>query len=191
MILNPLTGSLRINMKATTEKSLKRTIAMGTMAAAVALGGTVRLSAQDAPSIDWHLFLTPNGDTIYDRVNGVTWLSNANLAATDDADSPVDQDAYGDTPPRFGLPLCNPNSTDDCIWADGAMSYTTAQEWVRRMNAAGYLGHSHWRLPSTPFKDAGCASKGPSHENFGFGCSAGALGFLYYMALGIEAPNTA
>jgi hypothetical protein len=173
------------------ENYMKRHFVIGTLLIALACAGSAQLAAQNASPGDWHLFLTPYGKTVYDRVNGVTWLRDADLAASVDADSPVNQTASDDAPPRFGLPLCNPVSTGDCIWADGAMSYTTAQEWVRRMNAASYLGHSHWRLPSTPFNDSGCASKGPSHESFGFGCGAGALGFLYYTALGIEAPNTA
>jgi hypothetical protein len=53
------------------------------------------------------------------------------------------------------------------------------------------LGTIHWQLPSTPQNDSGCTSKGPSNNSFGFGCSAGALGSLYYVALGITAPNTA
>jgi hypothetical protein len=173
------------------EETLIRTFAVGTLVAALALVGSAQLSAQDAVTADWQLHLIPNGETIYDVTNGVTWLANANLAASDPADISHDQAASDDAPPRFGLPLCNPNSTDECIWADGAMNYTTAQEWVRRMNAASYLGNSHWRLPSTPFTDSECGSKGPSHENFGFGCKAGALGFLYYKALGINAPNSA
>jgi len=169
---------------------MRSNFAIAALVAALAIAGSVQLSAQDSAPGNWQLYLIPDGKTVYDSVNGVTWLTDANLAASKDADSANDA-AADDAPPRFGLPLCNPASTGACIWADGAMSYTSAQEWVRRMNAAGYLGHSHWRLPSTPFKDSGCTSKGPSHENFGFGCSAGALGFLYYAALGIEAPNTA
>jgi hypothetical protein len=161
---------------------MRRNFAIGTLFAALTCAGSVQLSAQDNGPGNQVVLLIPDGETVYDVVNHVTWLADANLAA---------QGVPGTLNFRFGLPLCNADSTDDCIWADGAMSYTSAREWVRRMNAASYLGHSNWRLPSTPFNDSGCTSKGPSHERFGFGCSAGALGFLYYMALGIEAPNTA
>jgi hypothetical protein len=171
---------------------MRHTFVVGILSAALTCACSVHLSAQTSAPSPWQTFLIPNGETVYDVFNQVTWLTDANLAASADANSPTgEQPASDDTPPRFGLPLCNPDSTGLCIWADGAMSYTTAQEWVKRMNAANYLGHDHWRLPSTPFNDSGCSSTGPSHESFGFGCSAGALGFLYYTALGIEAPNTA
>jgi hypothetical protein len=162
---------------------MKLPCVLGTLLTGLALATSVNLSAQEN--------LIPNGTTVYDAVNGVTWLTDADLAASVNADSPDDAAASVDKPPRFGLPLCNADSTDECIWADGAMSYTSAQEWVKRMNAASYLGHAHWRLPSTPQDDPGCTSKGPSHDSFGFGCSAGALGSLYYTALGMTAPNTA
>jgi hypothetical protein len=170
---------------------MKHQCVSGILLGALTIAGALQLAAQDSAPGDWQKVLLTDGKTVYDKVNGVTWLTDANLAASDDAESPSDEAAADHAPPRFGLPLCNADSVGDCIWADGAMSYTTAQEWVKRMNAASYLGHSYWQLPSTPFKDSGCASKGPSNENFGFGCSAGALGFLYYLALGIPAPNTA
>jgi hypothetical protein len=164
------------------EKTMRHRYAIGILLTALTIAGSARLSAQDNGPGNQIVYFIPDGGTVYDTVNHITWLTDANLA--------------GQTLPdlenfRFGLPLCNADSTADCIWADGAMSYTTAQEWVGLLNAASYLGHNDWRLPSTPFKDSGCKSKGPSHESFGFGCSAGALGFLYYFALGIPAPNTA
>ena len=170
---------------------MKLHCAIGILLAALALASSANLSAQDSVSSSWPYYLIPNGKTVYDKVNGVTWLTDADLAASNNAERSYDQAASIDTPPRFGLPLCNADSTDVCIWADGAMSYTAAQEWVKRMNRASYLGHAHWQLPTTPFEDPGCASKGPSDERFGFGCSASALGFLYYIALGVPAPNTA
>lgn len=170
---------------------MKRNFTIGAFLAILAAAGSVQLSAQESISLGWQTYMTPNGNTVYDLVNGVTWLRDADLAASDEADGSGDTATSVDKPPRFGLPLCNADSTDDCVWADGAMSYTSAREWVKRMNAASYLGHDHWRLPSTPQDDSGCTSKGPSHNSFGFGCSAGALGSLYYLELGIAAPNTA
>jgi hypothetical protein len=164
--------------------------AIGCFLTALALAGSANLSAQDGVSSSWAYYLIANGKTVYDKVNGVTWLMDADLAASNTSSS-TDATDSDDAPPRFGLPLCNPDSTDACIWADGAMSYTTAQEWVKRMNRASYLGHAEWQLPTTPFQDPGCDHKGPSDERFGFGCSTSALGFLYYIALGVPAPNTA
>jgi hypothetical protein len=75
------------------------------------------------------------------------------------------------------------------------MNYTSAVAWVQGMNDANYLGHHTWQLPTAPHTDTSpsCPGKGPSpyRESFAFGCKENALGFLYYEALGLEAPNTA
>lgn len=96
--------------------------------------------------------------TVFDPVAGITWLANGNLAATE----------------SFGVVG---------IAATGAMSRTTAEEWVAAMNRAeggrGYLGVRSWTLPPTPREDPAC-----SLDNYGFGCRASALGSLYYGLLG-------
>ena len=121
------------------------------------------------------LVLSPDGITVHDTVNNVSWLANANLAATN----------------RFGLPLCNAFGTQPCVNPSGSMSYQAAAAWVKAMNAANYLGHTNWQLPTTPLADSGCGFVGPQNNSFGFNCSASALGSLYYNALGLTAPNTA
>jgi hypothetical protein len=122
------------------------------------------------------LVLGPGGNTVYDAVNGVNWLADANLAATN----------------RFGLPLCNGsgNGTRLCVNASGSMNYNAALAWVAAMNAANYLGHSNWQLPTTPTTDTTCPKTGPNGSSFGFGCTAGALDSLYN-SLGFIPPNTA
>ena len=63
--------------------------------------------------------------------------------------------------------------------------------WVQGMNAANYLGHNNWQLPTTPLVDPNCGKVGPGGSgNFGFGCTAAALASMYN-ALGLKAPNTA
>ena len=59
---------------------------------------------------------------IYDDVLDITWLQDANYAATQYATT---SGAQGD--------------------ADGAMSWDAAQAWVGSLN---YLGHNNWRLPT-------------------------------------------
>ncbi|MFI5091390.1 MAG: hypothetical protein ACHP7P_15220, partial [Terriglobales bacterium] len=121
------------------------------------------------------LVLSQDGRTVYDTVNNVTWLADADLAATN----------------RFGLPVCNGPVTQPCVNQSGSMDYASAAAWVAAMNAAGYLGHTNWRLPTTPSTDSTCPFTGPHGNSFGFGCVACALGSLYYSALGLKAPNTA
>ena len=123
----------------------------------------IELSAQVAPSHDWPYYLTPDGEMVYDIQNGVTWLADANLPARE----------------RFGLPFCDSSSTDPtelCMYASGSMNYTSAVAWVAAMNAANYLGHSDWQLPTTPPNDPSCSANGTNGNSFAFGCGGNALG---------------
>ena len=167
---------------------MKLRCVIGTLLAALAFAGSADLSAQNSAPGDWQQFLSTDGETVYDWVNNVVWLADANLA--------------GQTRPdgkdfRFGLPGCPPltiEPTEPCVNPSGSMNYTSAVKWVQRMNDANYLGHSDWQLPTAPLKeDSHCSSNGPwpYREGFAFGCDLGALGYLYYTALGITAPNTA
>jgi uncharacterized protein (TIGR03437 family) len=119
--------------------------------------------------------LSPDGITVYDTVNNISWLADANFPATN----------------RFTLPVCNSSSTQPCVNPSGSMRYQSAVAWVNAMNAANYLGHTNWQLPTTATVDKTCPFTGPHGESFGFNCMASALGSLYYNALGLKAPNTA
>ena len=112
--------------------------------------------------------LIPNADgkTIHDTLLHVTWLANANLAATQ----------------TFGVANITPG---------GAMDYPTALLFVAALNAANYLGHSNWQLPATPLVDPTCGAVGPNGGSFGKGCTGSAMGSLFYQALALQFPNTA
>lgn len=127
------------------------------------------------PGIHAGSILSPDGLTVYDTANNITWLANGNFAATD----------------RFGLPLCAGSGSQPCVNASGSMNYASAAAWVSAMNAANYLGHHDWQLPATPAVDPGCTKTGPNGDSFGYGCTASAFGALYYEMLKLEAPNTA
>ena len=98
---------------------------------------------------------------VYDPTADVTWLADANLAATE----------------AFGVKE---------IATSGAMSHTTALAWVAAMNRAdggrGYLGQRQWQLPPTVASDPTCSAK----DTFGFGCKGSPLGSLYYNVLGLK-----
>lgn len=132
-----------------------------------------------APSLSGAiLVLSADGLTVYDTVNNVTWLVDFNLPASN----------------RFGLPVCSGSTIDikTCVNASGSMTYQAAAAWVAAMNSANYLGHNTWQIPTTPSLDsAGCTFTGTNGNSFGFDCAAGALGSLYYTALGLKTPNTA
>lgn len=71
--------------------------------------------------------LTPGGtdyQAYYDTAFDVTWLADANLAATVD----------------FGV---------SGIPTGGYMTWAKSEEWIQGMNAATYLGASDWRLPAS------------------------------------------
>src|ERR1017187_6534870 len=138
-------------------------------------GSSVKLESPLPLQASATLVLSPDGITVYDTVNNVSWLADADLAATN----------------RFGLPVCTGSGAQPCVNASGSMSYQAAAAWVAAMNAANYLGHTNWQLPTTPLTDSGCPFTGPNGISFGFNCSASALGSLYYNALGLKAPNTA
>jgi hypothetical protein len=117
------------------------------------------------PSVD--------GTVVYDTVNNISWLADANLGASH----------------AFGLAVCSGPGSQTCLNASGSMRYTAATAWVSAMNAANYLGHNDWQLPTTPITDHNCGRTGPNGASFGFGCTAGALASLYN-ALGFTSPNT-
>ena len=122
------------------------------------------------------LLLSADGITVYDTVNNVSWLANADLPASN----------------RFGLPICTGAGSpmQPCVNPSGSMRYQSAAAWVAAMNTANYLGHSNWQIPTSPIVDPSCSFVGPQMNSFGWGCSASAFGSLYN-ALGLSAPNTA
>ncbi len=119
--------------------------------------------------------VSPNGNVVYDKVNNISWLADFDLPASN----------------RFGLPLCDGTvNTKTCVNSSGSMSYQAAAAWVTAMNAADYLGHSNWQIPTSPIRDSTCGFIGPQDNSFGWGCSASAFGSLYN-SLGLSAPATA
>lgn len=143
------------------------------------LACAVVFAALQAPSLSGSApALSADGLTVYDSASNITWLANFNLPATS----------------RFGLPVCSGTTIDQktCVNASGSMSYRAAAAWVAAMNAANYLGHSNWQVPTTPSLDTtGCSFTGTNGNSFGFNCAAGALGSLYYDTFGLKAPSTA
>src|SRR5271156_5209481 len=133
-----LTRLLRAVIGASLENTMKRHSVIGILLAALIFAGSAQLSAQAPVSDLWPLVLIPNGDTVYDMVNHVTWLTDANLPARQ----------------RFGLPLCEGNNpVYPCVNGSGIMNYTSATAWISAMNTANYQGHSNWQLPTTPSYD--------------------------------------
>jgi hypothetical protein len=107
------------------------------------------------------LQVSADGQTVYDPVADVTWLANADLAKTN----------------TFGAQCVNADGSL-CVNPDGSMTHTTAENWIKGMNAARYLGQTNWQLPPIPTTDTTC-----SLQNFGFDCTGNPLGSLFYNQL--------
>ena len=70
----------------------------------------------------------------YDSTLNITWLTNANLAVSN----------------QFGLTLSN-NAVDlrnDVVSSDGSMTWAATNLWLSNLNNANYLGFNGWRLPT-------------------------------------------
>ncbi len=112
--------------------------------------------------------LVPSADgmTVYDTSTKMTWLADANLAATD----------------HFHVQGINP---------DGSMTWSTAMNWVAAMNKAHYLGHSDWILPRTPATDPHATLHNQTtHDDFGFDFYSCDMGELFYKEFGAEDGQT-
>jgi len=105
----------------------------------------------------------------YDDVLDVTWIANANLAASNTFGLAYNTD-LGDYP---GDPYGS--SYTEQILTSGQMTWGGALHWIDAMNAdggTGYLGFNDWRLPDT---DASCS---------GYNCTGSEMGSLWYDTLG-------
>jgi hypothetical protein len=104
------------------------------------------------------LQVNPGGQTVYDPITNITWLANANLAATN----------------TFGLPRCtDPLTPALCVAADGAMTYASTIQFIANMNAATFLGQTNWQLPAI---DGSC-------PNYNCGGNLNPMGNLFYTQL--------
>lgn len=104
------------------------------------------------------------GQAINDTDLNITWLANANLAATN----------------TFGVSGIN---------ADGSMYWDIAQNWISAMNSANYLGYNDWRLPSTLQPDPSCDTQ-YNGDSFGYTCTGSEMGHLFYNELGGVADSS-
>ncbi len=112
------------------------------------------------------------GKVVNDTDFNITWLANANLAATN---------TFG---LAYGVNYGNDSyGTPSIIDGDGLMTWGGAQKCIAAMNAANYLGYNDWRLPTTLQPDASCdfqsngISTGPN-------CTGSEMGHLFYTELG-------
>jgi len=102
-----------------------------------------------------------SGQAVYDTDRDISWVADANLAASN----------------TFGVTGIN---------ANGTMTWDKANEWIAGMNTANYLGFNDWRLPSTLVPDNGCTNSdgSPRTDSRGFDCTGSEMGHLFYDEFG-------
>ena len=119
---------------------------------------------------------TPGGmdyQAYYDTDLNITWLADANLAASK----------------SFGI------SSSSITY--GRMDWFTALAWVSNMNLFEYLGANDWRLPATLENDPSCTIDAagtvpaPPGSDSGMNCTGSELGHLFYEEFGAAAGTSA
>ena len=123
---------------------------------AAALGAGL-LSATGAHAA---LELTLGGQGVYDTDLNITWLADANLAASN----------------TFGVSGIS----------NGYLDWNTAQSWIGAMNAANHLGFNDWRLPTVTDIGApgGSGSWYDGTGDYFYNVTSSEMGHLYYTELG-------
>ena len=118
--------------------------------ASVAIAFMLILSA----SANAALITRLGGQAVYDTDRDITWLADANLAASQ----------------SFGV---------SGLVAGGLLTWDKSNEWIAAMNASAYLGYNDWRLPMPLVPDSRCVS--PEAE--WLLCNGGEMGHLFYREL--------
>jgi len=115
------------------------------------------------------------GGLIYDDDLNVTWLQDANYAATDLSDARVSQIIA-----NVGSVASHALTASDFIKDidgnyTGAMTWWGAMAWVEELTFGGF---NDWRLPITNQPDPSCSFQ-TSGQGFGFGCTGSEMGHLF------------
>jgi hypothetical protein len=113
------------------------------------------------------LFRRANGTMVYDSDLNITWLADANYAAT------VYEKSYG----QIGT-------------IDGKMEWAEAMQFAEDLEFGGF---SDWRLPASMQPDPSCDGQNPPETgggSFGFNCTGSEIGHLFYNGLGGQAGES-
>lgn len=147
------------------------------------LAATLSAGLLTATGANATLVGSADGKTVWDAdvSGGITWLSNANLAATNSFGLARNVDLGT-------IPGVNTYG-GSYIYNDGRMTWGGAMKWIDAMNAsnggAGYLGYNNWRLPTTT--DTGIPGYQMSYNSTDGGYNnptTSEMSHLYYTELG-------
>lgn len=126
------------------------------------------------------LYSRLGGQAYYDDVLDVTWVADANLAASNSFGLAYNTNLGNHPDDGYGV------SYSEVISSDGQTNWGGALHWIDAMNSdggVGYLGFNDWRLPYTLQPDASCDVQGANGSS-GYSCTGSEMGHLYYSALG-------
>ncbi len=121
-------------------------------------------------SVNAQLVSRLGGLANYDDEVNITWLADANYAATE----------------TFGLDSQYRYADNGSMQWELAVGYagrTGSGTWIGLLNSSNYLGFNGWRLPSTKQPDDTCSSS-ILEGSSGFNCTGSELGHLFYEELG-------
>jgi hypothetical protein len=133
-----------------------------------------------APAMAQGLIVQANG-TIYDTNQNVSWLADANFAASPEGQAVLEAAHITSAAPS------------------GIMDYPTALRFVQAMNTIpcqgkGLLCRNTWQLPvmiTEPDRDPTCTvHRGFDGNSFGPNCQGSAFGILFYRGLGLSYPSS-
>lgn len=118
------------------------------------------------------------GDFVYDTVQKITWLQDANVFKT--------LCNIKNTIATEFVPVSDSTAATICF-QNGRMSWNDATAWVARLNEQNYLGFNNWRLPLVKgIPDVSCENDFFGlgvpvfiPEGHGYNCLGSELGHLY------------
>ncbi|MEZ5543573.1 MAG: hypothetical protein R3F42_16285 [Pseudomonadota bacterium] len=129
------------------------------------------------------------GGLVYDTELNVTWLADANFAASELTAARVSE-IVATAGPIAGHALSAAEFLHDDSGAfNGRMTWWAAMAWTEQLvyyNSAYGVSYSDWRLPRSAGPDPTCKTLAGAArtDGLGFSCTGGELGHLFYSELG-------
>ena len=171
---------------------MKKTDPWGILCASLSLIFSIQANA----ALVGRLPITPGGtdyQAVYDTDLDITWLANANYAATELTDERVDEIIENNT-----LVFSDFHPTDNHILHrtdfqkvdgvyTGRMKWWGAMAWVDQVS---FGGHDDWRLTFTMVPDGTCTELDgitQRTDSRGYNCSGSEMGHLFYIEFDGEA----
>lgn len=153
------------------------------------LFGTVCAAILNLFTMSSHAALSSvlNGQAVYDDDLDITWVADANLAASNTFGLPTGESLgqHPDDITGFGL--------NGIIYENGVMNWSGALFFIDAMNEANYLGFSDWRLAITLVPDSTCTNSdgSPNGTSQGLDCTGSEMGHLFYIEFGADRLTSA